>query len=180
MTAGIDFWLIHDGMEAIATRVQGHKPGKSQDLDISTFTIRYARDGSDYTELQKRVDAIRNDWTYPKYTVQAYVGNVEWERTNNSRHIVGGELLNAAYADTEDLIGYTNLGKKGVHIGENNSNETEDFYYVHWLDYDLFFEVEWLRDPSVQGFAPRLKPSFNPLNGRPPRDQSSLIDFSHD
>jgi len=117
---------------------------------------------------------MEEGWQYPDYTVQAYVAGATRDDKGN---ITSGELLNAACADTDDLIPYIDEGELGTHIGDRGSDESEKFYYVHWLDYRLFYDLMCYREPTVQGFAPPLKPTFDPVRGEPPQDQSSLVEY---
>lgn len=67
--AGVDAWQVADphGMRSIASRVQsGWGP-------LNTFTIRWSVRSGARTEIDKRIDAIRDGFLYPLITVQAYL-----------------------------------------------------------------------------------------------------------
>lgn len=67
--AGVDAWQVvrPSGMRPLASRVQA---GWGR---INTFTIRYSLRSGARTEIDKRIDAIRDGYLYPAITVQAYL-----------------------------------------------------------------------------------------------------------
>jgi hypothetical protein len=89
----------------MASRIQ--RDGK----DWSSFTVRRA------TEFYKRSNAIKNNFLYPYYTMQAY--------------IVDGIVSSLAIAKTKDVISYITKHKVPV---KQNSDDGNEFYIVFWDD----------------------------------------------
>jgi hypothetical protein len=105
--SGIDTWYFHKSKwcRGMASRIQ--RDGK----DWSSFTVRRA------TEFYKRSNAIKNNFLYPYYTMQAY--------------IVDGIVSSLAIAKTKDVISYITKYKVPV---KQNSDDGNEFYIVFWDD----------------------------------------------
>jgi hypothetical protein len=127
--AGIDAWTLDTerGMRGIASRVQWN-------INYRTFTIRKERESGAKTEFEKRLYAIRNDWLYPFYTVQAYISIAENKR----------ELLSVAWCKTKDLIEYIEEGALGedYYIKTVDNNGKADFFVVPWKKFHQIYSLE--------------------------------------
>ena len=117
LNAGMDV-LCQTGshMYGIAQRIQSIS---SLHPCYNTFTVRSERHTGTITELQKRKEAIENEYLYPKYTLQAYID------TNNNNNI-----RSAAYIKTKDLFNFVETHPELV---SKNSSDNE-FIYVDWKD----------------------------------------------
>lgn len=118
--AGVDFWLVNQGlgMASIASRVQS-------DYDYETFTIRHSRESGADTEHQKRMKQLTTDHQLPTWTVQAYVEPVLQV------------VQNAAACRSESLYQYiSQKGEPGDEWPLIQSNESETFYPVPWSELD--------------------------------------------
>jgi len=173
--SGVDYWTVGDNLQSIASRVQN--------CNYSTFTIRMRRNqtGND-TEFQKRKHALDSEGLSPDWVVQAYVDvPVDTNRRNDTWRVNDGELLNAAIAKEDELIKWVDNGDLGCHYGVNGTGsnndvgEDEDFYYVHWIDYDRYDRyIKWLNRPRADGVAPPQHPRFDPISEEPPQNQTKL------
>jgi hypothetical protein len=84
--SGVDYIRQNEhGLQGIAARVQWG-------FNYNTFTIRMQRKTGAKTELEKRIEQIKNGYIYPAYTLQAYFDN---RKENN--------LLSIAIIKTIDL-----------------------------------------------------------------------------
>jgi len=122
---GVDSWNIRqdDMIRGVASRVQWISKKEWTDTPPDTFTIRKSLPSGRKTELQKRLEAIRNGGLYPHWTTQAYLDEQ------------GGELLSLARVRTEDLIRYIDEG-----------SESDGDYYVKTPKGEAsFFVVDWWR-----------------------------------
>lgn len=122
--AGIDYWHVveESGMRGIASRVQGHD--RDDAAAYASFTVRKHLPSGRSTEWQKRRNAIFGDegWSYPEFTVQAYVDT---------------EGLLAAYmVRSEDLYRFATSTYRGaVWTSRKNRNDGNVFaaFWVDWL-----------------------------------------------
>lgn len=129
--AGIDAWYIEteNGIRGIASRVQWGK-------DWKTFTVRIKTVFGSRTEYQKLSNAIKNDWLYPYWFVQAYLTESK-------------KLLNVARCKTKDLIEYIDINKHELEdkILVARRGRPNPFCPVEWAmfrqDYpiDIFYDV---------------------------------------
>jgi len=122
--------LIHhtptDTYSGIAMRIQKIKNKKP----YNTFTIRMSRTKNQIksnqpTEYRKRMNAIKNNCLYPKYTLQCYV--------DDKNKI----LSSAAIIETKDLYKYIKKHKhhliKSNHEYNNKGDENK-FIVIPWMD----------------------------------------------
>lgn len=99
------------GLQGVASRVQfGHS--------FNTFTIRSKRKSGAKTELEKRLQQIKEGYFYPAFTLQAYFDN---RKDLN--------LLSIAIIRTEDLYLFIKKGNK-VYTRESDNV----FKYCKWSD----------------------------------------------
>lgn len=115
MSAGIDLFIENnDGhISSVSSRIQ--TVGTSQ--PYNTFTVRAERDSGAKTEYEKRLEAIKHGYLYPRLMMQAYITN--WR----------GELVSAAVADTKDVIRFIEAGNAATRRTTN-----AEFYVVPWSD----------------------------------------------
>lgn len=175
--AGIDYWSVGDGLVSIASRVQNRA------IDYGTFTVRADRNNGTDTELQKRTRENSNDELSPTWMVQAYI-DAPWREHDDLGKVwivESGEVLNAARAKQSDVISWVNNGTLGTHYGENGTGsnqyigENEDFYYIHWRDYNRYRKIDWLNNPNIQArCANVLIPRVDPKTNQPPENQDTL------
>jgi hypothetical protein len=113
--SGIDIWYINKDeswCRGIASRIQ-----RPTGNIFRSFTIRKRTKGQK-TEYQKRLDAIKNCYIYPYWTLQAY--------------IVGDKLKIMGIAKTKDIINFIK-DNKDVKT-EENPDDGNSFYIVWWDD----------------------------------------------
>lgn len=132
--AGIDAWLVTDGVQGIASRVQYGVPRDS-------FTIRVSRPMGARTELEKRLAALQDPLSHyvlPHYTVQAYVIR---PRT--------GRLLLALVVETEQLLRFIVENPNLLERRRNPEDGTE--FVVVWATdlVDAGVEVRRTVQPGV-------------------------------
>ena len=124
--AGIDSWHINKlkGIRGIGSRIQTIKLSKFKNAKpFNTFTIRKKRDSGSITEFEKRKHAIKKDYLYPFYTIQAYVSDID------------DSLLSCAIAKTKDIFEYIEkYNPSKNHTGKEQKGQSE-FIIVDWLDF---------------------------------------------
>lgn len=109
VNTGIDALHILNGrIRGMAIRVQWGE-------NYGTFTVRYKRTSGAKTEYEKRIDAIKNGWMYPFYTVQAYMD--------------GKKCVNFAIVKTSDMYAFIRDCPEQV-IEEQNRYDGNLFYHV--------------------------------------------------
>lgn len=121
-SAGIDYLVVdNDGnVRGLASRIQ------PSDRNWRTFTVRNKRESGLDTELVKRQRALEEDYLYPYWVLQAYVGQSVNEH--------GEKLLGFAITKTADLLQMVGRGlcmKK--HTGADQYGQA-DFYVCRWDD----------------------------------------------
>lgn len=175
--SGIDAWVLNrkKGMRGLASRVQwpNENWSKKRVSDFltfpwNTFTIRRSRASGVLTEFSKRLFAIKNEWLYPYFTVQAYVS----KRGNK------GELLSVAWCRTIDLIYYIKEGipKEDFTIEKVNKNGSATFYAVLWENFYQIYPLEkWDKNRGYIKFTIKTS-SFNLINSNP-LESKKLSDF---
>jgi len=178
--AGVDYWMVGDSLEPIASRVQNGK-------DISTHTVRMSRNtpgSGDDTEFQKRLQTMEKGGLSPKWAIQAYVAVDEINESGIKHWVIeNGKLLNAAMVKEKELIQWCEDGVEGVHFGKNgtghnaDTGEDEDFYYVHWDDYSRFRWFRSIDKVSEQSFAKPLGTQYDPTTKEPMSGQKGLDEF---
>jgi len=109
--AGIDYFRKDKhGLQGIAWRAQF-------EYTCNTFTIRTERESGNKTELEKRLYAIKNDYIYPEFTIQAYFDN-----------IIDCNLYSIAIIKTVDLFKF--YTEHSIMFGVGRSNA--DFIFIWW------------------------------------------------
>jgi len=117
--AGVDAWQVVklSGMRPLASRVQA---GWGR---INTFTIRYSLRSGARTEIDKRIDAIRDGFLFPAITVQAYLDcpnkpGGDYLVSDGCRCVswVDHRLLSAAHIDTVALYEFADAWRH--HYGQ--------------------------------------------------------------
>lgn len=109
--SGIDYIRENEmGLQGIAARVQWGRAW-------NTFTIRSERHTGSKTELEKRIEAIRNGYFYPAFTMQAYFDN-KTDLNCLSAAVIKATHLYKLY------LKYPNL------FGSNKSDN--NFYFLPW------------------------------------------------
>ncbi len=99
---------------SIAARIQF-------DRDWRTFTVRYKRPTGSATELEKRLDAVKNDFFYPTYTLQAYIDE-------NKK-----QALSCGIVKTKVLYKYILENLDSLQIRTNKKDGVQ-FVFVKWDD----------------------------------------------
>lgn len=113
LNAGIDFVRKNEkGIQGVAWRAQWGR-------NFDTFTIRSKRDSGARTELEKRIEAIKEGYFYPAFTMQAYFDN----RQNNN-------CISCAIIKTTDLY-QAYIDSPGIFKKRKSNNE---FYFADWSD----------------------------------------------
>lgn len=112
--SGIDYIRENEtGLQGIASRVQwGSKAW-------NTFTIRSERHTGAKTEFAKRVEAIRDGYFYPAFTLQAYFTDRE---TNG--------FLSVGIIKTINLYNFIGANPNLVHKNKSDN----EFKFVFWED----------------------------------------------
>jgi len=124
--AGID--LIgkkNDNLISMACRIQWS-------INYRTFTIRYKRKSGAKTEYEKRIEAIKKDYIYPGWTLQAYIdGKFDiYNKLTNGNSL---KILGCALVKTKPLYEYIENNINNIHYNTANY-ENNEFIYVYWND----------------------------------------------
>jgi hypothetical protein len=160
--AGVDAWQVVDesGMRPLASRVQA---GWGR---INTFTIRWSLPSGARTEIDKRIDAIRDGYLYPAVTVQAYLdcplqrsdapGMIEIRDTKcRCREWSGSHgLLSVGYVDTVVLYEYASWWRS-KHGTEDDLWKWRDGGCVKDVEYgNKLLAIRWANLPDTKIIQP--------------------------
>lgn len=124
--AGIDSWHIDKlrGIRGIASRIQEIDTIKyPNSKPYNTFTIRNKRASGKSTEYEKRKYAIKNDYLYPFYTIQAYI------------NLKDNSLMSCAIAKTKDIIEYIDKYKPIRRQTSIYQKGQANFWIIKWDDF---------------------------------------------
>lgn len=131
--SGID-WVCKtqdNKIYGVAVRVQFILDGKES---YDSFTIRYARKTGTKTEYEKRIEEIKGNYIYPKYTIQAY-----FKKETN-------EIISAAMVLTTDLYGFIKQHPYRV----KSAHSDNIFKFVNWQCLiDAEYPIKIYRNPLL-------------------------------
>ena len=143
--SGIDAWYIetNKGIRGVASRIQWKDKAKNpKNFPYNTFSVRYEKYNDVRTEFEKLSHAIKEDWIYPYWFVQAYLTCHQ------------GELLSVARCETKTLINLLKTNPNKYRLIDNY----KDAYFkaVPWNDFenhDLYINIK-----TEQQISPKKKP----------------------
>lgn len=147
--AGVDAWQLVTsvGMRPLASRVQS---GWGR---MDTFTVRWSTRFGGRTEIDKRIDAIRDGFLYPAITVQAYLTCPLLDKCKCSswQH---HDLLSAAWIDTVALYEFVSSWRRTYGDDDDLWKTRDGARVVDGHDGNKFLAIRWDRLADARVFVP--------------------------